>query len=67
MNLLDQQSDEKLSDFLCCNKAKISTIKDPWLFLNQLNDNKLITEQCYQVSKKNINIIKRYYMLRGKT
>ncbi|KAL1277767.1 hypothetical protein QQF64_024440 [Cirrhinus molitorella] len=44
-------TDEKLFDFFCENKTKISTIEDPLMFLHHLKDNKLITDDLFQKHK----------------
>ncbi|XP_016320718.1 uncharacterized protein LOC107672134 isoform X2 [Sinocyclocheilus anshuiensis] len=41
-------TDEKLFDFFCQNKTKMSTIEEPLMFLRHLKDNRLITDELYQ-------------------
>ncbi|XP_016150245.1 nuclear autoantigen Sp-100-like [Sinocyclocheilus grahami] len=41
-------TDEKLFDFFCQSKTKMSTIEEPLMFLRHLKDNRLITDELYQ-------------------
>ncbi|XP_026065008.1 uncharacterized protein si:dkey-68o6.8 isoform X2 [Carassius auratus] len=41
-------TDEKLFDFFCQNKVKMSTIEKPLMLLRHLKDNRLITDELYQ-------------------
>ncbi|XP_016419254.1 uncharacterized protein LOC107748808 [Sinocyclocheilus rhinocerous] len=41
-------TDDRLFDFFCRNKTKMSTIEEPLMFLRHLKDNRLITDELYQ-------------------
>ncbi|XP_073690850.1 uncharacterized protein [Garra rufa] len=41
-------TDEKLFDFFCQNKTKMSTIETPLMFLRHLKDHRLITDELYE-------------------